>query len=87
MRGAGRVFLAHQMGPDSILVCCHIQVEFGVSSHSSFKGFPLGNKVFLHLKPPDKPPFPNSKFTWIENLNKNQLGIMWIPLKIAFTTI
>lgn len=51
------------------------------------RGFLWGIKFFSILKPPDKPPFPNSKFTWRENLNKNQLGIMWIPLKIAFTII
>ena len=48
----------------------HMWVEFVAGSLPCSEGFSPGSLVFL---PPQKPTFPNSNSTWIEDPHENQL--------------
>jgi len=72
-----RVLASHQFGPGSIPAQCHKRVKFVVGSRLAPRVFLRVLRFFLPL---EKPAFPDSKLTRIEDAQENQLRLMWLPL-------
>ena len=72
-----RAFASPRCGLGSILVWCHLWVEFVVRSRLALRIFSPGSPGSL---PPQKPTTANPNLTRIDDPHENQQRLIWFPL-------